>query len=214
MRVVYLNHETSVGFKINISMYTYFFKRYFDVLVSLIILVLLSPILVFLYLITSVTSKGGGFYFQKRIGLAGKEFYIFKFRSMIVTAEGFNTPQLTELNDGRITVWGKFMRKYYLDELPQFLNVLRGDMSIVGPRPEREFFINQINRRGGNFNDLIQIKPGITSLGQIRYGYASSVDQMMSRLKYEKLYLKKISLYTDVKIILNTFVSVLKAKGM
>jgi putative colanic acid biosynthesis UDP-glucose lipid carrier transferase len=156
---------------------------------------------------------GPGFYYQKRVGIRGKEFYIFKFRSMIVDSEA-EIPQLvSDSNDVRVTKWGSFMRRYYLDELPQLLNVIRGDMSLVGPRPERKYFIDKIIERNGDFMPLLQVKPGITSLGQIRYGYAHSVDQMLQRLKYEQLYLKRVSIWTDIKIVINTIVSVLKAKG-
>ncbi len=132
---------------------------------------------------------------------------------MIVDSET-EIPQLvSDSNDVRVTKWGSFMRRYYLDELPQLLNVIRGDMSLVGPRPERKYFIDKIIERNGDFMPLLQVKPGITSLGQIRYGYAHSVDQMLQRLKYEQLYLKRVSIWTDIKIVINTIVSVLKAKG-
>jgi putative colanic acid biosynthesis UDP-glucose lipid carrier transferase len=213
LKVVFRQNARMSDTTINISFYSYFFKRFFDFSIALIAVLLISPILMLLYLITKYTSKGPGLYHQKRVGINGKEFYIFKFRSMIVNSE-FDTPQLvSNTKDSRVTPWGRFMRKHYLDELPQLLNVLRGDMSIVGPRPERRYFINKIIERGGNFNSLLQVKPGITSLGQIRFGYAHSVDEMLQRLKYEQLYLTRISLWTDIKIMINTTMSVVKAKG-
>ncbi len=214
LKVVFKQNKSNPDLLLEINSYSYFFKRLFDFSIASIALVIFSPLLFILYFITKYTSKGPGFYYQKRIGYNGKEFYIFKFRSMLINSEG-STPQLVSNtgNDIRVTKWGNFMRKHYLDELPQLLNVMRGDMSIVGPRPERQYFIDQIIDRGGDFTSLLQVKPGITSLGQIRYGYAHSVDQMLQRLKYEQLYLKRVSFWTDIKIIANTSASVLKAKG-
>ena len=131
---------------------------------------------------------------------------------MIVDSEK-NHPLLTKENDERVTAWGRIMRKYYIDELPQIMNVVKGDMAIIGPRPERLYFIEKIKAKNGDFNSLLQVKPGITSLGQIRYGYAHTVNQMLQRLKYEQLYLRRVSFWTDIKIIFNTFESVFLAKG-
>ncbi len=214
LKIVFKQKKSNKDLQLEVSAYTYFFKRLIDFTLALIAIVFLSPVLIILYIITKYTSKGPVLYFQKRIGYNGKEFYIFKFRSMIVNSE-YSTPQLVSCDgeDVRVTKWGRFMRKHYLDELPQLMNVLRGDMSIVGPRPERRYFINKIIKQGGDFLPLLQVKPGITSLGQIRFGYAHSVDQMIKRLKYEQLYLKNVSPWTDLKIIINTTVSVIKAKG-
>ena len=214
LKVVFRQNVSNSDLELNISTYSYFFKRLVDFFIASLAITVLSPFLFILYFITKHTSKGPAFYYQKRIGYNGKEFYIFKFRSMIVDSESSNIPQLVlSSNDLRVTKWGGFMRKHYLDELPQLLNVIRGDMSIVGPRPERKYFIEQIIDRGGDFNSLLQVKPGITSLGQIRFGYAHSVDEMLRRLKYEQLYLKRISFWTDIKIMMNTVFSVVKAKG-
>ena len=214
LKIVFKQNKSNSDLQLDINTYSYFFKRLFDFFTASFALILFSPLLFTLYFITKYTSKGSGFYYQKRIGYNGKEFYIFKFRSMVIDSEG-GTPLLVSNSgdDIRVTKWGGFMRKHYLDELPQLLNVMRGDMSIVGPRPERQYFIDQIIDRGGDFTSLLQIKPGMTSLGQIRFGYAHSVDQMLQRLKYEQLYLKRVSFWTDIKIIINTSVSVLKAKG-
>jgi putative colanic acid biosynthesis UDP-glucose lipid carrier transferase len=214
LKVVFKQSRSNNELQLEITTYSYFFKRLFDFVVALLALVVLSPLLFILYFITKYTSKGPAFYYQKRIGYKGKEFYIFKFRSMVVDSEE-RTPQLVSSTgeDVRVTRWGRFMRKHYLDELPQLLNVMRGDMSVVGPRPERQYFIDKILDRGGDFTSLLQMRPGITSLGQIRFGYAHSVDQMLQRLKYEQLYLKRVSFWTDIKIIFNTSVSVIKAKG-
>jgi len=214
LKIVFKQHKSKKDLQLKVSAYTYFFKRLIDFSLALIAIVFLSPVLISLYIITKYTSKGPVLYFQRRIGYNGKEFYIFKFRSMIVNSE-YSTPQLVSSDgeDIRVTKWGRFMRKHYLDELPQLMNVLRGDMSIVGPRPERRYFINRIIEQGGDFLPLLQVRPGITSLGQIRFGYAHSVNQMIKRLKYEQLYLKNVSPWTDLKIIINTTVSVIKAKG-
>jgi len=214
LKVVFKQSKSTSELQLDVNVYSYFFKRLFDFIVALIAIIISSPLLFTLYFITKYTSNGPAFYYQKRIGFKGREFYIFKFRSMIVGSES-GTPQLVSNSgkDKRVTRWGNFMRKHYLDELPQLLNVIRGDMAIVGPRPERQYFIDKILDRGGDFTSLLQVKPGITSLGQIRFGYAHSVDQMLQRLKYEQLYLKRVSFWTDIKIITNTSLSVIKAKG-
>lgn len=214
LKVVFKQHRSNKDLQVEITPYSYFFKRLFDFVVALTALVVISPLLLLLYFITKYTSKGPALYHQTRIGHLGKEFHIFKFRSMLVDSED-STPQLVSSTgeDARVTRWGRFMRKHYLDELPQLLNVMRGDMSVVGPRPERKYFIDKIIDKGGDFTSLLQVRPGITSLGQIRYGYAHSVDQMIQRLKYEQLYLKRVSFWTDIKIIVNTSASVIKAKG-
>ncbi|MBO7224837.1 MAG: sugar transferase [Bacteroidales bacterium] len=188
-------------------------KRIFDILISLIAIIILSP----LYLITSIivytTSKGPIFYKQERIGYKGKPFYMHKFRSMYTNAES-NGPMLSSGDkDPRITPFGRFMRKVRLDEIPQFYNVLKGTMSIVGPRPERQFFIDQIVKKAPEYRLLHRIKPGITSWGQVKYGYAESVDEMVERLKYDLIYLENPSLSTDIKILFYTAVIILQGRG-
>ena len=137
-----------------------------------------------------LSSAGPVFYVQERIGRAGVPFRIYKFRSMVVDAEVAG-PSLSSDHDPRITPWGRFMRKVRLDELPQFWNVLRGDMSLVGPRPERQFFIDQIVRLAPHYRHLHRVRPGITSLGLVKYGYAETVPQMVERLKFDILYIEK-----------------------
>ena len=188
-------------------------KRIFDILISLIAIIILSPV----YLITSIivytTSKGPIFYKQERIGYKGKPFYMHKFRSMYTNAES-NGPMLSSGDkDPRITPFGRFMRKVRLDEIPQFYNVLKGTMSIVGPRPERQFFIDQIVKKAPEYRLLHRIKPGITSWGQVKYGYAESVDEMVERLKYDLIYLENPSLSTDIKILFYTAVIILQGRG-
>ena len=188
-------------------------KRIFDIVISLIAIIILSPV----YLITSIivysTSKGPIFYKQERIGYKGKPFHMHKFRSMYTNAEN-NGPMLSSGDkDPRITPFGRFMRKVRLDEIPQFYNVLKGTMSIVGPRPERQFFIDQIVKKAPEYRLLHRIKPGITSWGQVKYGYAESVDEMVERLKYDLIYLENPSLSTDIKILFYTAVIILQGRG-
>ncbi|MGN6638040.1 MAG: sugar transferase [Mucilaginibacter sp.] len=187
-------------------------KRSFDVLFSLVVMTLGLPVFILLYIITKWTSAGPAFYQQERLGKNGRPFKIYKFRSMYINSEK-DGPQLSRENDPRITSWGRLIRKTRLDELPQFWNVLIGDMSVVGPRPERQHFVEKIVERTPEYRALQYLKPGITSIGQIRYGYAENIDQMCDRLNYDFLYLNNINLNNDWDIILKTIKVVFKAKG-
>lgn len=187
-------------------------KRLFDIVASGIAILLLSPVYLFLWAGVKFSSKGPILYRQERIGLHGKPFMIPKFRSMYVGAEK-GTPQLSQENDSRITPFGKFMRKVRLDELPQFFTVLKGDMSLVGYRPERQFFIDQIVKRAPHYRLLFKVKPGITSWGQVKFGYASNVDEMVQRLKYDILYVENMSLAMDFKIMFYTVLIIIQGRG-
>ncbi len=187
-------------------------KRVFDILSSLFCLIILSPVYLIIAIIIKATSQGPIFYSQERIGLHGKPFTIYKFRSMTHGAEK-NGPALSSKDDSRITKVGKFLRKTRLDELPQFFNVLIGTMSVVGPRPERRFFIDQIIQKAPQYTHLHKIKPGITSWGQVKYGYAENVDQMVRRMKYDLLYLENISFLLDIRILIYTVLIVVQGRG-
>ena len=198
--------------KLLVHQETIFIKRVFDMLFSSLVIVAGLPVFALLMLITKLTSRGPVFYKQERIGKDERPFYIYKFRSMRVDAEHAG-PQLSSDNDPRITRWGKFMRKTHLDELPQFWNVLKGDMAIVGPRPERQHFINEITKKAPQYRQLLSIKPGITSIGQVYYGYAENVEQMCDRMAYDLGYLSQIGLRTDLSIIMQTVKVMAQGKG-
>ena len=187
-------------------------KRAFDIVVSAAMLVLLSPLYLILTLLVWYSSKGPVFYQQERIGLHGLPFKIIKFRTMCVHAET-ETPQLSADNDPRITKVGKWMRKYRLDELPQFWNILRGDMSIVGPRPERRYFINQIEEKAPYYCMIYKIRPGLTSWGPIKVGYTDTLDKMIRRLNYDIVYVENMSLTLDIKIMFHTIGVIFNGKG-
>jgi exopolysaccharide biosynthesis polyprenyl glycosylphosphotransferase len=188
-------------------------KRLSDIIVSALTLIIISPILLAISIAIKSTSKGPIIYKQKRIGYHKKPFNIYKFRSMVVDAEQ-SGPALSSLNDPRITPLGRFMRKYRIDELPQFWNVLKGDMSLVGPRPEREYYIKQIVERAPYYSLIHQVRPGITSWGMVKYGYASDVDGMINRLKYDLLYIENVSFLVDLKIMFYTVHTIFTGKGV
>ncbi len=187
-------------------------KRLMDVLVSIVAIILLLPLYLAMAIAVKISSPGPIFFLQERIGRNGKAFSIVKFRTMFVDAEKLG-PQLSSANDPRITPIGKYMRKLRLDEFPQFYNVLIGDMSLVGPRPERQFYIDQIIQIEPQYLHLTKVRPGITSWGQVKYGYAENVDQMLQRMKFDLLYLKNRTLALDMKIMLYTILIIVKAKG-
>jgi len=187
-------------------------KRFMDIVLSVIAMIILSPVYLFCTIGVKMSSRGPVFYTQERVGIKGKKFMIPKFRTMMIGAEN-GTPMLSSKNDNRVTPFGRMMRKTRLDEIPQFLSVLKGEMSLVGPRPERQYFIDQITKRAPHYRLLLKVKPGITSWGQVKYGYAENVDQMIERLKYDILYLENMSLAMDIKIMAYTLLTVMKGSG-
>jgi exopolysaccharide biosynthesis polyprenyl glycosylphosphotransferase len=187
-------------------------KRIMDIVISIIALILLSPVFLIVAIGVRISSKGPIFYSHKRIGYKGKSFDMIKFRTMYQNAEK-DTPKLSSKNDPRITPFGLFLRKVRLDEIPQFFTVLKGDMALVGYRPEREFFINQIVEYAPHYKLLLKIKPGITSWGQVKFGYAENVEEMVQRLKYDILYLENMTLSMDIKILFYTIWIVLMGRG-
>lgn len=194
------------------SVWQFALKRVLDICISFVAIVLLAPLYLLSILLVKLSSEGNVFYTQERIGLHGKRFMIYKFRSMYENAE-HNGPQLSSDHDPRITKWGKVMRQYRIDELPQFWNVLIGDMAIVGPRPEREFYANQIIEKAPHYKHIQKVKPGITSWGMVKFGYASNVEEMVERLKYDVIYIENMSIFNDLKVLIYTFKIVFQGRG-
>jgi lipopolysaccharide/colanic/teichoic acid biosynthesis glycosyltransferase len=187
-------------------------KTVFEYLIAISCLILLIPVIVILIVLIKATGEGPVIYSQKRIGKGGRSFFIYKFRSMRCGAEEQGS-LLSEKGDKRITALGRFMRKHKFDEIPNLLNVIKGEMSIIGPRPEQQFYIDQIIQKEPRYRELHFIKPGITSWGQVKYGYASNVDEMIERLEYDLFYLANRSFWFDVRIALCTIVIIFKGQG-
>ena len=204
--LIQISHQLMPAWQENI-------KTALDYIIASLALLVTSPIVPILMLGVKLTSKGPIFYSHERVGRYGKPFNIYKFRSMYVNAEK-NGPELSSRKDDRITPFGRFMRKARLDEIPNFVNVLKGEMSLVGPRPERKYFIDQITRINPHYIHLLKVKPGITSWGQVKYGYAENVDQMIDRLKYDLIYLDNMSIFVDLKILIYTLLTIVKRTGI
>ncbi|WP_430811343.1 MULTISPECIES: sugar transferase [unclassified Carboxylicivirga] len=187
-------------------------KRGSDVLLSSLGLLIISPCLPFIYWKIKRESSGPGIYRQERLGKEGKPFQILKFRTMYVDAEK-DGPALSSADDARVTPFGRFLRRWRIDEFPQFINVLKGDMSLIGPRPERRYYIDQLAKEEPAIFELFTVRPGITSLGQVLFGYAENKTQMLQRVKLELFYLRNYSLALDLRIFIYTIRTLLKAEG-
>jgi exopolysaccharide biosynthesis polyprenyl glycosylphosphotransferase len=188
-------------------------KQLMDYSLSIFALLISLPLSLFLALLIRIESKGSVIFSQDRVGRNGKHFKIYKFRSMYADAEK-ESPMLSSDSDPRITRVGRVIRRHRLDEIPNFINVLKGEMSIIGPRPEREYYINKIVVTAPHYLHLLRVKPGITSWGQVKYGYASDVEQMIERLEYDLLYLENMSLYVDLKIAIYTLITIVRGRGV
>lgn len=196
-----------------IPYWQYSLKQILDILFAVLCLVILSPLILVLIIGIKCTSDGPVFYSHVRIGRYGRPFRLYKFRTMVVNAEK-NGPELSSKEDSRITSFGKFMRKHRFDEIPNFVNVLKGEMSLVGPRPERKYFIEQIVQRAPEYLQLQKVKPGITSWGQVKFGYARNVDEMIERMRFDLIYIENMSLYVDFKIMIYTLITIIKGQGI
>lgn len=179
-------------------------KRSFDIVASLLGLIILSPAILYVYIRLRRQGDGPVIFRQERIGLHGRPFHILKFRTMRLDAEQDGVPQLAEKSDNRLTPVGRYLREHHLDEMPQLWNVLVGDMSFVGYRPERQYFIDQIMKENSDYEQLYQIRPGITSMATIYNGYTDTMEKMLIRLQMDLEYLQKRSLWLDLKIIFTT----------
>ena len=189
-----------------------FIKRSFDFFCSFFGLVVLLPIFLLVYISLRLQNDGSVIFKQERIGYKGKPFNIYKFRTMRTDSESEGTPLLAVKNDERLTKVGKFLREHHLDELPQLFNVFVGDMSFVGPRPERKYFIDKIKEVNPNYDYLYLVRPGITSMATIYNGYTDTMEKMLKRLEMDLEYLQKRSLWLDFKIIVTTVLNIVAGK--
>jgi exopolysaccharide biosynthesis polyprenyl glycosylphosphotransferase len=202
------------GMLISVVRRTYTFaKRIFDVVVSILAIIFLSPLFLFAAILIKCSSKGPVFFTQTRVGKDGKHFEIFKFRTMRVDAEKTTGPVWAAQNDPRLIPVGKFLRKSHIDEIPQFINVIRGEMSIIGPRPERPLFVDQFKRQIMDYERRLEVKPGITGLAQVWHRYDETIEDVRKKIKYDLLYIRRLCLWTDLSILLRTVRVVFTGEG-
>jgi lipopolysaccharide/colanic/teichoic acid biosynthesis glycosyltransferase len=187
-------------------------KRSFDFVASLTALIILSPIYIIICIALLLQRDGKILFMQERIGYRGRPFNIYKFRTMRSDSESDGTPRLAAVGDDRLTKVGRFLREHHLDELPQLLNVLKGDMSFVGPRPERRYFIEKIRRENPNYDYVYLMRPGLTSMATLHNGYTDTMEKMLIRLQMDLEYLRKRSLWLDTKLIFKTFLYIVNGK--
>ena len=187
-------------------------KRIFDLVCSFFGIVVLSPVFLIVYVALRVQNEGSVIFRQERIGYKGRAFNIYKFRTMRVNSESNGKPQLAAKGDERLTKVGKFLREHHLDELPQLFNVLKGDMSFVGPRPERQYFIDQIRLVNPDYDYIFLMRPGLTSKATIHNGYTDTLDKMLVRLQMDLEYLQKRSFWLDIKLIVTTVIYIVYGK--
>lgn len=187
-------------------------KRFFDIICSFLGLVILSPVFLIVYIMLRIQRDGSVIFSQERIGYKGKPFRIYKFRTMRVDSERDGEPQLASKGDERLTKVGRFLREHHLDELPQLFNVLKGDMSFVGPRPERQYFIDKIRKENPDYDYVFLMRPGLTSMATIHNGYTDTMEKMLIRLDMDLEYLRKRSLWLDAKLIFTTFLYLVNGK--
>ena len=201
----------SDGFKTSALMR--FSKRFTDIFFSMLLLIISLPIMILVAALIKLDSKGAVFFAQERVGQKRKPYQVYKFRSMISDAETNSGPVWAKTDDDRITRVGHFIRKWRIDELPQLWNVLRGDMSFVGPRPEREHFVKELEKLIPYYIERVNVKPGVTGWAQVSYGYGASVEDAVEKLNYDLFYIKNISIFMDILIILKTVKTVLFGEG-
>lgn len=187
-------------------------KRLFDIVCSFLSLLFLSPLFLVIYIMLRVQNEGSVIFKQERIGYKGKPFNIYKFRTMRVNSEGDGKPKLAEKGDERLTRVGRILREHHLDELPQMFNVLKGDMSFVGPRPERQYFIDKIRQENPNYDYVFLMRPGLTSMATVYNGYTDTMEKMLVRLDMDLEYLKTRSLWVDIKLIFITVFYIVNGK--
>lgn len=202
----------NVAIKDGMNLFERAIKRFFDIFCSFIGLVVLSPVFLIVYISLRLQNDGSVIFKQERIGYKGKPFNIYKFRTMRTDSESNGKPQLAVKGDERLTKVGKFLREHHLDELPQLFNVFIGDMSFVGPRPERQYFIDKIRKVNPNYDYLYLVRPGLTSMATLYNGYTDTFEKMLKRLEMDLEYLQKRSLWLDIKLIFTTFLYIVNGK--